>query len=192
MDLLRKSFDIIECKTIDSTNDEAIRMIKQNQIQQKTIILSNEQTKGRGKENAIWTSPIGNIYMTLIFLVDDIKKYNDFQNLSLVVGLSLHDVIIANRNHELNIRIKKPNDILINEKKVAGILPEVIFHNNIYYINIGIGINWSIAPLETSDFINQFISIEKNEFIVKISHDIDEKLKNFLFYNNKILNLANF
>jgi BirA family biotin operon repressor/biotin-[acetyl-CoA-carboxylase] ligase len=186
---LSNLFKIVKYNEIDSTNTEAIRLIQENLINKKTIILSNKQTNGRGKKDAIWQSPEGNIYLTAIYIVspDELRKHNNFENFSLIIGLSLQEVINFYKNTKCEVRIKKPNDILIDEKKVAGILIEFINHKNMHYLIIGIGINWNNAPLETSDYLKKFLKIQRDEFIFHLMVNIDEKIKNYPFYYNQTL-----
>lgn len=187
MSKLSNFFRVIGYIEIGSTNDEAIRLIKNREINAQTIILSERQTSGRGKEKAVWESPIGNIYISFIFLIDDIKRYSSFQSISLLIGQALYEVINLYKKYEIEIKIKKPNDVLINGKKIAGILPEFIQENNENYLIIGIGINWLTAPLETSDHIDKFLKIEKDEFIFHLSMNVMEKISNFHLYENSVL-----
>ncbi len=183
---LRNFFEIIEYDKIDSTNDEALRLIQNHKINQKTILFANQQTSGRGKKDAIWSSPNGNIYLSLVFPIfsRDLEKYNSFQNFSLLIGLSLYEVMNFYKNTECEIKIKKPNDILIDGKKVAGILIESIFQNNMHYLIVGIGVNWENAPLETSDYVKKFLRIDKNDFIFHAMMNVDEKVGNSQLYCN--------
>lgn len=188
---LRNFFNVLEYKEIDSSNTESIRLIQNDIINQKTIIFSEKQTFGRGKKDAIWESPKGNIHLSLIYpiLFDEVEKYNNFQDFSLFIGLSLYEVINFYKNSKCEVVIKKPNDILINGKKVAGILVESVVHKDFYYLIIGIGINWNIAPIDTSDYIKKFLDIEKDKFIFHLMMDIKEKINNFQFYYHQILTI---
>ena len=163
-------------------------MIQNNKINQQTVIFANTQINGRGKKDAIWKSPIGNIYLSFIFPIPlgNLTIYNNFQDCSLLIGLSLHEVINFYKNKEYDIKIKKPNDILINGKKVAGILIESINHEDSCYLIVGIGINWENAPLKTSDYIKKFLKINKNEFIFHLLMNVREKISNFQLYSHRI------
>jgi BirA family biotin operon repressor/biotin-[acetyl-CoA-carboxylase] ligase len=107
-----------------------------------TVCLAEQQSKGRGRLHRAWHSPIGqNIYCSILWTWE--KAIKDLSGLSLAIG-----VIIAEALKELgvgNIKLKWPNDLLINNKKVGGILIELSANK----IIIGFGLN--ILPIEISD-----------------------------------------
>ena len=112
-------------KKVESTNNVALRLIKQGN--QRGIILTDQQTKGKGQRKNKWISIKGNLFLSVFFEIS--KKIS----LSKIINLNLKI-------------IKKPNDILINRKKVCGILQETIFMQNRKYLIVGIGINVSNSP----------------------------------------------
>ena len=121
-------------KKVMSTNDVAIRKIRSG-IEQG-IIITNEQKKGRGRFGNKWISLKGNLFTTIFYKVNsnyNLKKIT--QKNCLLIFKTLKTVI------KKNISIKYPNDILINSKKICGILQEIIKYNNKYFIIVGIGIN---------------------------------------------------
>ncbi len=126
-------------KKVASTNNVALRLIKQGN--QRGIILTDQQTKGKGQRKNKWISMKGNLFLSVFFEVD--KKIS----LSKIINLNLKIIkkIIYKKINTL-INIKKPNDILINKKKVCGILQETIFKQNKKYLVVGIGINVSSSP----------------------------------------------
>ena len=181
-----EGFSVLYFKKIDSTNDKAIQIIEKQQYKKPTLIIADSQTKGRGKGASKWISSNDNIAFTLLYKIE--RPLEDFQNFSLVVGLSLLEVINENKiNNQFDIKIKYPNDILIDGKKVAGILIDVHRMHNKNYIAIGVGINWNNAPLLTSDKIKNILKISKNKFIVELVHNINSKMINpinFELYKN--------
>ena len=126
-------------KKVESTNNVALRLIKQGN--QRGIILTDEQTKGKGQRKNKWISIKGNLFLSVFFEIS--KKIS----LSKIINLNLKIIkkIIYKKINTL-ILIKKPNDILINKKKVCGILQETIFKQNRKYLIVGIGINISSSP----------------------------------------------
>ena len=126
-------------KKVESTNNVALRLIKQGN--QRGIILTDEQTKGKGQRKNKWISIKGNLFLSVFFEIS--KKIS----LSKIINLNLKIIkkIIYKKINTL-ILIKKPNDILINKKKVCGILQETIFRNGRKYLIVGIGINVSNSP----------------------------------------------
>ena len=101
------------------------------------------QTKGRGRHGRFWSSPKGNLYLSLVFLPS--RPMMEWPGVSLVISIALAkalgQVIAPNR-----ISLKWPNDVLVDGKKIAGILIEAHEKGMI----IGIGVNMISAP-EVSD-----------------------------------------
>ena len=126
-------------KKVESTNNVALRLIKQGN--QRGIILTDQQTKGKGQRKNKWISIKGNLFLSVFFEIS--KKIS----LSKIINLNLKIIkkIIYKKINSL-ILIKKPNDILINKKKVCGILQETIFREGRKYLIVGIGINVSNSP----------------------------------------------
>ena len=126
-------------KKVMSTNDVAIRKIRSG-IEQG-IIITNEQKKGRGRFGNKWISLKGNLFTTIFYKVNsnyNLKKIT--QKNCLLIFKTLKTVIKENNS------IKYPNDILINSKKICGILQEIIKYNNKHFIIVGIGINIVGSP----------------------------------------------
>ena len=124
---------------IKSTNETAIRLIKEGE--ERGIISSDIQTKGKGQRGNKWISKKGNLFMTIFFNISNkisLKKLTS-------INLSILKKIIKNQI-KIKAEVKLPNDILINKKKVCGILQEIIFKNNVKYLIIGVGINIISSP----------------------------------------------
>ena len=126
-------------KRVVSTNNTAMRLIKKGI--KNGIIISELQTKGRGQRGNKWFSKKGNLFMTVFF---EISK-----NVSLKKIVELNILIIKKIIAKISnsvITIKKPNDILIDKKKVCGILQETIFNCNKKFLVVGVGINITSSP----------------------------------------------
>lgn len=128
--------EIFHFDTIDSTNDYAKKIALEEL--DGTIIISEEQTKGRGRVGRQWHSKSGEgIWMSIILKPDIIPKKAPF--ITLIGGAS---IVRALNKLGVETFIKWPNDIIINNKKVAGILTELSAEvDKINYIVLGIGIN---------------------------------------------------
>ena len=127
-------------KKINSTNDTAIKKIKQNI--KAGIIVTIDQKKGRGQHGRKWISQRGNLLASVFFQIN--KK------ISLKKVTKINCLILKNLLMELikrKITIKLPNDLLLNKKKICGILQETIFYDGNKYIIIGIGINLVKNPI---------------------------------------------
>ncbi len=131
---------IIKYDSVDSTNNVAIRRIRQGKIK-PSLIISNLQKKGRGQYGRNWISLRGNIFISVYFRV---KKNINIKIISRdIYGLvkkSLENFV------DEKITIKLPNDLLIKKEKVCGILQETIIHNKNKYFIVGIGINLYKKP----------------------------------------------
>ena len=132
---------IIKFKSVKSTNDKAIKLIQRKKIT-SGFIVSDMQINGRGTMGKKWISKKGNIFISIFFKVNFSKfKIENF----LIINAKIIKKILERYTKKI-ITIKKPNDILIEKKKICGILQEVIVCNNEKYLITGIGINTVIAP----------------------------------------------
>ena len=157
---------------IDSTNDEAKRIIVQKDFH---VIIAERQTKGRGRLGKKWSSPnSGNIYMTIC-------TENDHSNspLSLVTGLICKRAINKISN-KLLVSLKWPNDILVKDTKIGGILVEKEIQKEITRTIIGIGININIKKQESwwGDLSNYNLETKRNELINQILFEFISMSKN--------------
>ena len=172
----RVNIDVYE--EIDSTNDEAKRINLTNEFH---LIVSESQSKGRGRQGKIWSSPnSGNIYMTL-FTDKDLS----FAPISLITGL-ICKKSISNLNKKIDIKLKWPNDILFQNKKVGGILVEKENVNSNLRTIIGIGINLDIQKKESwwGDLSMFNLKKQRNELISEIISNliefVDKKPSNWI------------
>lgn len=139
---------------IDSTNEEGKRRValwqserlNQQESFPDTILLAQTQTRGRGRLGRHWYSPPGNLYMTLIKTLT--VPGTHLSQLSLVIGLAVHRALKKLIPAEHHIAVKWPNDLLINGKKIAGILIETDSdpRSNKIVCYIGIGLNRLSSP----------------------------------------------
>ena len=136
---------IVHFDTIGSTNDYAKEI--GNKVRGGTLIISEQQTKGKGRLGRSWKSKSGDgIWMSLI-IKPKIDPYKA-PFLTLVAGAS---IVEALSNLGVDVLIKWPNDIILNNKKICGILTELSAEmERVNYIVIGIGIN-----IKTLEFPNE-------------------------------------
>ena len=144
--------------TISSTNDYLLRKEK-NKNKDIKICIAEEQTKGRGRRGKSWISPkFKNIYFSL----NSYLKKEDLSGLSIAVALSVSEVLT-----KINVMslIKWPNDLLVGNKKICGILIETAKVGELTKVVIGIGIN---VNMEYSELIDQewtSIKLEKKQSV---------------------------
>lgn len=173
----------IEFNTIDSTNTWAVNNIEK--LEDKTVILSEIQTDGQGRFNRKWISNIPkNIYCTIVLKP---KNYNTAPNITQYLS-----VIICKTLEKYNVipKIKWPNDVQINNKKIAGILCKSITRgNNIKGLVLGFGINLNMSEnnLKLIDQPATSLNIELQKEIDK-NYFIDTLLKAFFNEYEKFLN----
>lgn len=137
------NFNKIRYDVISSTNDEAKKRIEEGN-KEPVLILARKQLCGRGRGLHSWeSSHIGNIYSSYAFKVGE--NVRDLPQLSLIASLAVvRAVEELFKRYDITgkgLCIKWPNDVLLNHKKIAGILTEMIQDKNEYYAVIGIGIN---------------------------------------------------
>lgn len=131
--------EILYYDVLDSTQKEAKRRIRQNNIVNGTIILTNHQTEGIGTKGRIWyTTSHTNITMTLVFFPNcDIRE---LEGLTIKIAEVIKNAI-QNR-YGISLQIKQPNDLLLSGKKIGGILTESsTYQEKVKYLLIGIGFN---------------------------------------------------
>lgn len=155
--------DICYFDTIDSTNIKAKELATCRD--EGTVVISEEQTLGRGRMGRNWVSPKGKgIWMSIILKpkIDPMKVAKITQIGAAAVNLTLKDLGIQSS-------IKWPNDIVINGKKVCGILTEMSCElNMINYVVMGIGIN---VNLDKEDFqgevskVGTSLKVETGKFV---------------------------
>jgi BirA family transcriptional regulator, biotin operon repressor / biotin---[acetyl-CoA-carboxylase] ligase len=125
--------DYIHLSTISSTNDFAKENQDKFHAENLTVISADLQTQGRGQLGKSWISFAQNKSLTASFCFF-IEKRDDLSTLGIVMAISLKKVFFS---LGVDASIKWPNDLLIQEKKIAGILTEIQWP----FVVIGVGIN---------------------------------------------------
>ena len=168
-----KNFLIHHYHKVTSTNDLAKELLNNRQIFANQIILSDIQTMGKGRMNRQWQSPVGNLYFSLCLDLSLINSHF-LSTLPLFCAIVLNQTISNLDSRNLNILNKWPNDLLIENKKIAGILVEnLLINDNQKLAIVGIGVNINNNPNNS-----QFPSGNLSEFDFKISNI--QLLKKFL------------
>jgi BirA family biotin operon repressor/biotin-[acetyl-CoA-carboxylase] ligase len=157
--------DIHYFKEVDSTNDVA-KYLAENGAEEGTVVVAEIQNRGKGRRGKTWISPPGGVWMSII-LRPDIPPSRAPQ-LTLVTGVAVAETLKKELN--LDVGIKWPNDILIGNKKVCGILTEVNASiNKVNYVIVGIGIDMNVdVPLFPPDLQKGATSL-KNELDTEIN-----------------------
>tara|TARA_B100000029_G_C17597666_1_gene964729 strand:+ start:1053 stop:1808 length:756 start_codon:yes stop_codon:yes gene_type:complete len=194
-----EGYNFIHYKTINSTMNEIKKLIKKKK--QNYFIIADEQTGGIGRRGNIWYSPKGNIYFSFNQMMSvKIEEHFIYNALTTLVISKTVDMIC-----KINSKIKWPNDVIVNGKKISGVITEIIKVNEVHYIIIGVGINYESSPniptnpttylkeinsnIEMLDVIKLFM-IDFVKKINEISNSTFEKILNE--YKRKLLYIDNY
>ena len=139
---------------LTSTMDEAARRAEAG-TEEGTVVVAESQTAGRGRFGRTWVSPKGNLYLSVVFR----PTQEVLPQLTILSGVAV--VRAIRKTTGLAPRIKWPNDVLVNDKKVAGILVEsVVAGEDVYYAVVGIGINIRLDAEDTHNLGGLAIGLE--------------------------------
>ena len=184
-------FDLYFFKNIENSNDKIKEVIKKNDNSRLALFCIN-QKKGRGRKGRIWNSKIGDLTCSIL-----IKKKLDISEMGRINIIIVSIIINIFEDLGLNkVKFKWPNDIFINNRKIAGILIETsVLNNTVSQFTIGIGVNIKSRPnnlkyYSTSLFENGLrIKAHKLFFsIIKRLYFYIENYKNieFLYLSKKL------
>ena len=164
-------------KEVESTNVLALNYIKENDLQSSVIFTADFQNFGRGQQLSKWESDKGDNLLISIALKMDLSLENQF-NLSVNTSLSISDVL-SFYNIE-NVSVKWPNDIVVKDKKICGILIEnKVRGHKITHSVLGIGLNINQTKFKIFNQIATSFKLESNsDFdINKVRDILIEKLR---------------
>lgn len=143
--------------SIQSTNDYLMNDHSTKQQYSYHICLAEHQSKGKGRFNSVWISPFGkNLYLSLKTFLN--KDYN-ISGISLALAVEISKVLNS-IFPTINCKIKWPNDIYIQDRKVSGLLIETKKQNDMMIIIIGIGININMSYTNNLYIDKPFISLK--------------------------------
>jgi len=168
-------FKIFKFKKVKSTNNTAMRIIQNTQCKYGMII-SDSQINGRGQYGRKWISYKGNLFVSFFQELNKIK----FSISTLTTLNCLLVKKIISKYTKKKIYFKKPNDLLIEKKKICGILQEIIYKSNKKYLITGIGINITKSP-----YIKNYPTTNLNEIANKHIriNEVENSLRK-IFENN--------
>ncbi len=140
------------------------------------MVQADKQTSGKGRKNRSWKSPPGNLYFSLCTEMTSLLPLRA----SVAVAQSLGEIGISSS-------LKWPNDVIVNEKKICGILTEVVDDRGV----IGIGLNIRSAPIEgsicISDLLETKVSLDDMmKKIISNFYDIDDVIEIYRDYSSTI------
>ncbi len=129
--------DLVVLETTSSTNDQLLQM---TQLDKNRFVacIANQQSAGRGRNGHVWQSPVNaNIYMSTGSYFA-LSRLDDLNGLSLACGVAIARML---ESMGLTPSVKWPNDILLQGKKLAGILIETRIKTDAVFVVIGMGLN---------------------------------------------------
>jgi len=167
-----------------STMDEAEYILEKDPDPDGTLIVAEEQTSGRGRQKRKWLSPRGrNIYVSLIYSP---KHMDVADSIALMFAAS---IAIKEALSDFGIedaKIKWPNDVMVDDKKIAGVLLETRSEGGVLtnaIIGFGINVNMEEVPEEIEDTATSMYLVTKSKI------DRAMLLTNILFYFENLLNI---
>ncbi len=177
-------YKIHHFSTIDSTNLYAMKNI--DEYSDGDIVSADFQTAGRGRLGRVWSGKDPeNLYMSII-----LKPESDYKKLPLANLTQFMSLIIVKTAEMFGIecKIKWPNDVFANDKKVAGILSETVFSGgNLKGLVLGFGINLNSYPSyeEINKYATSFSEvcgkkIDRNSFVFKLIEKFHEDYSLFI------------
>lgn len=168
---------------VDSTNEEVKRLAAQG-AEDGTVVAAEHQTSGRGRFGRVWDSDNGGLYFTILLRPE--LPPSDIASITLAAG---YGVCLAVREYSgADARIKWPNDVIIGNRKICGILTEMAAQSDrIDYVAIGIGINLNhrlfpeeIAYKATSLLLETGKQVDRSTFLALVLNHLDKVLTRFL------------
>lgn len=171
--------EILFYKTVDSTNTVGEALAEKGRAE-GTVIIADSQEKGRGRLGRSWVSPPSlNIYMSMVLRPKIEPKDTTLITIMAAVGCT----IALRKVTGLNVSIKWPNDLMVSDKKMGGILTEMrVARKKIKYVVTGIGINVNmdsdalpdeIKEIATSIKIETGMPYPRAEILIEILNQID-------------------
>lgn len=168
----------------DSTSDQVARHWKKHPGV-ACVFIAEHQTAGRGRKGRPWISPLGaNLYFSIG--VELPLGLSALGGLSLAIGISLVNALNSVSNQP--IKIKWPNDLLVEGKKLAGILIEASGDSNdSSFLNIGVGINWNMQQQQGEPIDQSWVNLKplisstlsRNDILLLLLSHIEDALKDY-------------
>jgi len=164
----------------ESTMDEAMRLARDG-CPDFTVAVALCQTRGRGRMQRVWSSDAGGLYFTVVVRPDIPIVFSGLVNLAAAIDMA--DILRS--GYAAAVGLKWPNDILVNEKKICGILSQMEAEGDqVGYLNIGMGLNVnnqpeSVEPGAVSLKAMLGRSVPRREILTAFLDAFEKRMKNF-------------
>ena len=174
-------FKVFRFKKVKSTNNTAIRIIRNSKLE-NGMIISELQSDGKGQYGRRWISGKGNLFVSLFYNQNNL--YLTLKQLTEINSFLVKNLLA--KYYKKKIDFKKPNDLLIKKKKICGILQETIDKFDKRYLIVGIGINLIKSPnINNYPTTNLYDLIKKKISKRKVEMDLKK------IFENKFKSLIN-
>lgn len=158
-------YKLISFDKIPSTQTYALDMVASGTARDHTIVMAEAQSAGRGRYRRTWVSHHGNLYASFIFSAPERDP-----RLSYMVAVAIAETILS---FGITPAIKWPNDILIDGKKVCGVLIEYAGA----FVIVGIGINIKSNPTVAENVttkLENYADVQKGELLNRLMRNLDK------------------
>ena len=137
---MKKNYKLINCDVVNSTNFELKKILLKKKRIENICLSANNQKKGYGRRKTKWFSYKGNLHLSILLKPN--CKLEQANQLSYLTSICIGEALNKWKK-KINITYKWPNDILLNKKKIAGVMLETssIQNKKIKWVIIGIGMN---------------------------------------------------
>jgi len=182
---LDRELSVVVKESVPSTNDYLFDLVKNSEtLLPKMALLAEIQTAGKGRQGRVWVSPPGSISLSLYWPFN--RTLEQMYGLSLVVGIAVARVLLSNGLDD--VKLKWPNDIFWQERKLGGILIETR-QNRVGIVDTIIGIGLNVQDMDAySEQINQkHVGLEtalqhkiyRSKLVAQLLVELDKVLNEF-------------
>ncbi len=176
------AYKLISLDKIPSTQDWAHDLVATGKASNKTVVVATSQTAGRGRYRRTWVSHTGNLYASFIYKMPERNP-----RLAYAVGVAIAETLIY---FGIEPKIKWPNDILVDGKKICGVLIEYAQS----FVIVGIGINIKTCPnvkeYKTTK-VNKYVNVSVTDVLNILMKKLDKwKNADFNIVRNRWMDLA--
>lgn len=187
-DLLKENISIVKqvyfYKSVNSTMDVAKEIVEKNNDVENVLVIAETQTKGKGRLKRQWFSPKGGIWFSLI-LRPNVTPDKIFQ-LNYVFSLAVANTL---RKYSIDAKTKWPNDVVVDDKKICGILIEAdVEVDRLNWCIVGVGINVNInrkfflrhnlQATSISEILGK--NVDLNEFLRNLFKELETQYDKFI------------
>lgn len=167
-------------KELESTHSFTLEQTWFNRMRPNHLIVvfTEKQTKGMGTHQRTWeSSPLTDFHINLVFLTDQILPF------SLLTAISTCHFLHKDTQFDKNFKIRWPNDVLFENKKISGNMTFIRNWNDLYWATVGVGINFNLTPEECNS-INQPITSVKQILNYKKNYSSEEIFEKVQIFSN--------